>query len=121
LDSTEKDQPNKIKQQRKAIKADITKKKLSILEMRRYIKEKNKLYDDLTKLENELSTTTIFSSVFVEKTEEELKEDIANKIVRDIFLQYQNGLIMEIKRNILIFKTKNLKNFNNTKEPCILL
>jgi hypothetical protein len=75
MNFTEKDRLNKIKQPQKAIKADITKKKLSILEMRRYIKERKKLYDDLINKENELSTN---------------KEEIANKIVRDRFLQYQD-------------------------------
>jgi hypothetical protein len=90
MNFTENDRVNKIKQQEKAIKAEITKKKLAILKMRRYIKDKNKLYNDLTNEENELSTTITFSSPPIEKTEEELKEEIVNKIVRDRFLEYQD-------------------------------
>jgi hypothetical protein len=40
--------------------------------MKRYIKERNKLYNDLTNQENELSITTTFLSQPIEKTEEEL-------------------------------------------------
>jgi hypothetical protein len=58
--------------------------------MRRCIKERNIFYNDLTKQENEFSTTITFSSSPIEKTEEELKEEIANKIVRDEILQYQD-------------------------------
>jgi hypothetical protein len=90
MNFTEKNQLNKIKQQGKAIKADITKKELLILEIRRYIKNKNKLYDELINQENELSTTITFSSPSIEKTEEELKEEIANKIVKDRFLHHQD-------------------------------
>jgi hypothetical protein len=68
--------------------------------MRRYIKDKNKLYEDLTKQENELSTTTTFLSSPIEKTKEELKEEIANRIVRDRFLQYQDRVnYSEIEKN----------------------
>jgi hypothetical protein len=35
--------------------------------MKRYIKERSKLYDDLTKQENDLSTTTTFLSPPIER------------------------------------------------------
>jgi hypothetical protein len=100
MNFSEKEQLNKIKQQTKNIQAEITKNRLAILEMRRYIKDKNKLYDDLTNQENELSATITFSLPFIEKPEEELKEEIANKIERDRFLQYQDTVnYSEIEKN----------------------
>jgi hypothetical protein len=54
--------------------------------MRRYIRERKILYKDLTDQENELSATITFSFPFIEKPEEELKEEIANNIVRNRFL-----------------------------------
>jgi hypothetical protein len=48
----------------------------------------------LIKQENELSTTITFSSPHIEKTEEELKEEIANKIVRNGFYNIKIRLII---------------------------
>jgi hypothetical protein len=72
------------------------------------------LYNVLTKQENELSTTITFSSLPIEKKEEELIEEIANKKVRDRFLRYQDRVnYSEMEKNAnLQFKTKNEKNFN---------
>jgi hypothetical protein len=118
LNFAEKDRLNKIKQQRKEIKAHITKKEISILEMKSYIKDKNKLHDNLIKQENELSTTKTFSSSPIEKTEEELKEEIANKIVRDRFLQYQDRVnYSKIEKNIFLQneKSKEFQQIQNAR------
>jgi ribonuclease HIII len=49
-------------------------------------KRKNKKYNDLTKQENDLPRTPVFISEAIDNTEEELKEEIVNEIVRDRFL-----------------------------------
>jgi hypothetical protein len=90
--------------------------------MKRYIKERNKLYDDLTKQENDLQTTPTFLSPPIEKTEEEPKEEIANKIVRDRFLQYQDRVnYSEMEKNIILQNKKIYRISTNTKATHILL
>jgi hypothetical protein len=108
MNFSEKEQLNKIKQQKKNIQAEITKKELLMSEMRREIKERKKLYDDLNNQENKLSTTITFSSPSIGKTEEDLKEEIANKIVRDRFLKYQDTVnYSEIEKNINLQNEKS--------------
>jgi hypothetical protein len=73
--------------------------------MKRYIKEKNKLCDDLTN--QIINNYNIFISTY-RKTEEELKEGITNKIVRDRFLQYQERVnYSEMEKNINLQNKKS--------------
>jgi hypothetical protein len=69
--------------------------------MRRYVKDKNILYNDLTDQENELSASITFSFPPIEKTEKKLKEEID-------FYNIKIELIIVKRRKTLFFKTKNL-------------
>jgi hypothetical protein len=116
MNFSEKEQLNKIKQQKKNIQAEITKKELLMSEMRRYIKEKKKLYDDLSNQENDLSATMTFSISLIEKLEKELKEEIANKIVRDRFLQYQDRVDYSEKEKNIILRDEKTKEFEKIQK-----
>jgi hypothetical protein len=70
------------------------------------------LYDDLTNQENDLSATITFSIPYIEKTKEDLKEEIVNKIVRDRFLQYQDRVDYSEKEKKIILR-ENLKKFKS--------
>jgi hypothetical protein len=75
--------------------------------MRKYIRERKILYKDLADKENNLSATVTFSIPYIEKSEEELKEEIANKIVRNRFLQYQDTVnYSETEKNIILQSEK---------------
>jgi hypothetical protein len=84
--------------------------------MKRQIREKKILYKELTDQENELSATITFSIQFIEKSEEELKEAIANNIVRNKFLQYQDTVnYSEMEKNINLQNEKT-KEFEKIKK-----
>jgi hypothetical protein len=87
-----------------------------MLEMRREIKERKKLYDNLSNQENYLSTTMSFSVSFIEKPEKELKEEIANKIVRDRFLQYQDRVDYSEKDKNIILRNEKTKEFEKIQK-----
>jgi hypothetical protein len=73
MNLSEKEWINKIKQQKKNIAAEITKKRILILEMNKQIREKNKLHNDLTNQENDLSATITFSIPYIEKNKRRIK------------------------------------------------
>jgi DNA-directed RNA polymerase specialized sigma54-like protein len=79
--------------------------------MRRQIKERNILYYDLTDQENELSPTITPSIPFIEKPEEELKEEIANNLVRNRFLQFQDRVNYRETENNIILQNEKTKEF----------
>jgi hypothetical protein len=77
------------------MKADITKKEFLILEMK---------------------TTITFSISLIEKTEEKLKEEIANKIKRNRFLQYQDRVNYSEKEKNIIVRDEKTKEFETIQK-----